>query len=127
MSPEVAGLGVGVFPFFSGIVNGGGIALRGDNASLREVEDLGSDAVAEGLLPVLGFLGTGVPCMMIVDEPGSLVKASRRDLTSSSGDCVLSCESETLRAEGVGVSAREAALPLRWIGGRRSRERLRGP
>ena len=108
MSPEVAGLGVGVFPFFSGIVNGGGIALRGDSASLREVEDLGSDAVAEGLLPVLGFLGVGV-----VDEPGLLVKASRRDLTSSSGDCVLSCVSETLRAEGVGVSAREAAPPLR--------------
>ena len=122
MSPEEAGLGVGVFPFFSGIVNGGGIALRGDNASLREVEGLGSDAVAEGLLPVLGFLGVGV-----VDEPGVLVKASRRDLTSSSGDCVLSCVSETLRAEGVGVSAREAALPLRWIGGRRSRDRLRGP
>ena len=57
MSPEVAGLGVGVFPFFSGIVKGGGIALRGDIASLREVEGLGSDAVAEGLLPVLGFLG----------------------------------------------------------------------
>ena len=124
MSPEVAGLGVGVFPFFSGIVKGGGIALRGDNASLREVEDLGSDAVAEGLLPVLGFFGIGV-----VDE---LVDASRPDLTSSSVSfgfsLVRELSSGTLRAfGGVGVSAREAEPPpLRWIGGR-SRDRLRGP
>ena len=103
-------MGVGVFPFLSGIINGGGIALRGDIASLREVEGFGSDAVAEGLLPVLGFFGIGV-----VDEPEVLVEASRRDLTSSSDSCAFTCvfSFKTLRAGGVGVSAREAALPLR--------------
>ena len=56
-----AGLVVGDFPFFSGIYNGGGIVVRlGDKAPLCEAEGLDSDAVAEGLLPVLGFLGTGV-------------------------------------------------------------------
>ena len=100
-----AGSVVGDFPFFSGIINGGGIVVRlGDKAPLCEAEGLGSDAVAEGLLPVLGFFGIGV-----VDEPEVLVEASRRDLTSSSVSSAL----ETLRAVGVGVSARGAALPLR--------------
>ena len=122
-SAGLAGLGVGAFAFFSGIINGGGIALRsGDRASLR-AGGLGSDAVAEGLLPVRGFFGVGV-----TDGPEVFAEASRRDLISSSVGCVLECVSSfrAFRAGGVGVSARVAALPLRWSGGR-SRDRLRGP
>ena len=109
-------MGAGDFPFLFGIANGGGIAarseslLRGDNAFLREGEGLGSDAVAEGLLPVLGFFGIGVD-----DEPEVLVEASRRDRTSSSVSSLLTgvFSLNVIRAFGVGVSAREAALPLR--------------
>ena len=64
----MAGFDVGdaPFPFLSGMIDGGGMARRAGDVSPRGGSlfgggGLGSDAVAEGLLPVLGFLGTGVP------------------------------------------------------------------